>query len=368
MAIEVEDSTDWPPQADFLRVIESHFRCTICSEFMAAASILPCRHSFCSVCIRRHLLTNEDFLKNKDKDIRLCTNFDVAITTFKNNREALLQMAGGSVATPRPPPLTSKPKTKGRNHDRPKAPISIPSSPSSPTQNAGKSHSIKPTKRPEIDTRKAAVPYDMMKDGQLRKLLIDEGLPSNGDKTTLKRRHREYMIRLQANRDSLEPRPEDEIRQEFIVWEQTVTKVQGTSAHIFHTNSHEEDPDTKMILQKHAVKFKQDFDDLTEQIRQRKKRRVEKTASSVGVEPESHLTLSVEPKVEHVANGGCDHQAAAYKFNAIPEAGHSMNDVGDGDHSYTAMIPTGSDGFLGSFQDSSSSSNSNNVMHFHESK
>ncbi|KAJ3219377.1 Peptidyl-prolyl isomerase cwc27 [Dinochytrium kinnereticum] len=128
----------------------------------------------------------------------------------------------------------------------------------------------------KIDTRRAAVHYDGMKETQLRKLLKDEKLRTDGDKAMMKRRHREWMVRLQANGDSYEPRSLDELRTEMLEWEEATAKSQILAAHPFHNGSHEEDPTTSKALNNHAVKYKRTFDDMVEELRERKKKKLSK--------------------------------------------------------------------------------------------
>jgi hypothetical protein len=51
------DLFEWPkesPAARGLRALEEAMLCPICSEFMDNAHSLPCGHTYCSICIRKH--------------------------------------------------------------------------------------------------------------------------------------------------------------------------------------------------------------------------------------------------------------------------------------------------------------------------
>lgn len=57
-----EDSFDDPSdfQADQFQVFDEHLRCPICKELFNATMILnTCSHSFCALCIRRSLSTEQ---------------------------------------------------------------------------------------------------------------------------------------------------------------------------------------------------------------------------------------------------------------------------------------------------------------------
>ncbi|KAL2916508.1 E3 ubiquitin-protein ligase rad18 [Polyrhizophydium stewartii] len=45
---------DWPHELVPFAAMDESLRCAICKELLSAAMALPCVHSFCSLCIRRH--------------------------------------------------------------------------------------------------------------------------------------------------------------------------------------------------------------------------------------------------------------------------------------------------------------------------
>ncbi|KAJ3118526.1 E3 ubiquitin-protein ligase rad18 [Phlyctochytrium bullatum] len=325
------DPSDWPAELKFLQEIEGNLRCPICADFINTASVLPCRHSFCSLCIRRHFSANEDcptcrmVVRHKDKDIRFCSNLDIIIDSFKTNRQTLLRtVKRGLKAKPadkteadRPQPSPNVVEDISRRSTTPQEPVNGAVSLTVLEEEKNNSESVvpcpicsnnvrlkdmdrhvgsnckvaivrmKPAAGPseQPDRPRAAVPYDMMKDSQLRKLLKDEGLRADGDKAMMKRRHKEWTVRVQANYDSASPKPMDVIRKEFDEWEKlTLLKDQSKPHHPFHTNSHEVDQRTQYALDQHLVTYKDHFDELvTLAARSRAKKR--KLNSDAGAVP-----------------------------------------------------------------------------------
>ncbi|KAG0285600.1 E3 ubiquitin-protein ligase rad18, partial [Linnemannia gamsii] len=61
--------------------------------------------------------------------------------------------------------------------------------------------------------------YSLLNDKQLRKKLQELGLPMNGDKTLMAKRHAEYTTIFNANCDSTRPKPVSELKKAMQVWE-----------------------------------------------------------------------------------------------------------------------------------------------------
>jgi E3 ubiquitin-protein ligase RAD18 len=54
---------------------------------------------------------------------------------------------------------------------------------------------------------------------KLRKLLQDDNLPTYGDKESLIWRHQEYCLLYNANLDSLQPKTEEQLREQVLITE-----------------------------------------------------------------------------------------------------------------------------------------------------
>ncbi|KAF9106935.1 E3 ubiquitin-protein ligase rad18 [Mortierella sp. GBA35] len=61
--------------------------------------------------------------------------------------------------------------------------------------------------------------YSLLNDKQLRKKLQELGLPTNGDKTLMQKRHAEYTTIFNANCDSTRPKSVAELKKAMQVWE-----------------------------------------------------------------------------------------------------------------------------------------------------
>lgn len=58
--------------------------------------------------------------------------------------------------------------------------------------------------------------YSVMSISQLKKLLKEHKLPTDGDRKTLEKRHRNFVLLYNSNLDSLNPKSDDEIRKSVI--------------------------------------------------------------------------------------------------------------------------------------------------------
>jgi E3 ubiquitin-protein ligase RAD18 len=108
--------------------------------------------------------------------------------------------------------------------------------------------------------------YDLMKDTQIRELAKSYSLATDGNRTVLIRRVKEYVTRYNANCESSKPKSNSEIRREVMDWERRFAKAaptigQGDSN---TTNSQE--------AQQHIAKHKDQFDELIAQARMNRKR------------------------------------------------------------------------------------------------
>ncbi|KAF8939764.1 E3 ubiquitin-protein ligase rad18 [Haplosporangium gracile] len=80
-----------------------------------------------------------------------------------------------------------------------------------------KSTAPEPTRIPKLT-------YSLLNDKQLRKKLQELGLPTNGDKTLMAKRHAEYTTIFNANCDSTRPKPVSELMKAMQVWERAYEK------------------------------------------------------------------------------------------------------------------------------------------------
>jgi len=76
----------------------------------------------------------------------------------------------------------------------------------------------KEMKRPE---RLAQLNYSMVKDGPLRKKLLDQGLSTMGSRQMLERRYGEWVTLWNSNCDARIPKGKSDLKRELEVWERT---------------------------------------------------------------------------------------------------------------------------------------------------
>ena len=76
-------------------------------------------------------------------------------------------------------------------------------------------------KQPRNLDRLPAVNYSMYKEQALRKKLADLGIPNQGPRQLLERRHKEWMTIWNANCDAANPRKRSELLHDLDVWERT---------------------------------------------------------------------------------------------------------------------------------------------------
>ncbi|KAI7893232.1 uncharacterized protein EV154DRAFT_502152 [Mucor mucedo] len=96
-SLNMEDTIDDPSdfQSRSFQELDEHFRCHICKEFFDTTMILTtCSHSFCALCIRRSLNTEQNCPRCRTiaHEQNLIHNYDLdnAVTTWKASRLFLL--------------------------------------------------------------------------------------------------------------------------------------------------------------------------------------------------------------------------------------------------------------------------------------
>ncbi|KAI8956916.1 DNA repair protein rad18 [Daldinia sp. FL1419] len=98
-----------------------------------------------------------------------------------------------------------------------------PSKPSLQSTNIPSAFSSSPKKAPtRTYERLPAVNYSMLKEPQLRKKLLEQGLSTAGSRQMLERRHKEWTTIWNANCDSQYPRRKGDLLHDLDVWERTV--------------------------------------------------------------------------------------------------------------------------------------------------
>lgn len=120
---------------------------------------------------------------------------------------------------------------------------------------------------PKTDPRrpKASIPYSVYNDTQLRKLLSSEGISSYGDRSTLVRRYKEFVLRYNANLDSLAPKPDSFVKKQLMEWESNLATPSNAKK--------SKDSMAPDQVSKHAEKYADEFDEMIQRLNEKKKAR-----------------------------------------------------------------------------------------------
>lgn len=91
----ISDSSDWlSTSVPELNVLDDTLRCDICKEFMTAPMMTSCGHTFCSLCIRRALMSESRCpncrSNGSESQLRKNVSLEVCIETFTKIRKDLM--------------------------------------------------------------------------------------------------------------------------------------------------------------------------------------------------------------------------------------------------------------------------------------
>ncbi|KAL7487592.1 hypothetical protein ACHAW6_013174 [Cyclotella cf. meneghiniana] len=251
--------------------LDASFRCSICGEiYVAPVAVLPCLHTFCSECVRRHCKWGMGGMKREcrcpecnqligtrkgqnDYENAILPNhhFENQLDIYKQMREGLLSsFVRLDVLEKEKMGKESSEPSNGQIHEhcgednseskrkydikekRERAPKracrniakTITYAHSSDSDNDDDSdyesfrthsHSSKKPKPKITLQRKTVVSYHGMKRKKLAELCNKEGLPSHGTDEELKRRHSDYITLYNSECDSDHPRSVAELLKEI---------------------------------------------------------------------------------------------------------------------------------------------------------
>lgn len=115
----LELESEWPNNSSIFQKLESVMCCPICKELIQGAVILPCGHSYCSLCIRKFLEYNEecptcrlrscdgDLIKNNQLEeiahyFSLIKPQIISLLTNSNNKQVVVTPSSNSNNTKKP--------------------------------------------------------------------------------------------------------------------------------------------------------------------------------------------------------------------------------------------------------------------------
>ncbi|KAH9101721.1 hypothetical protein AeMF1_021577 [Aphanomyces euteiches] len=190
----VDDEWVWPNELKEARLMETLLRCQVCGEFFTGPVLVrECRHTFCSECIRKHLLargTNGNCPECKcscsSSDLIPNRPLEQLVDLFRQLKPKVLQLAAG--VDLQDIDSTSEKKTKRK------------------------------AKNAETITRLPTVSYNVMKDKQIQQLLDKAGLgailPTSKDNMIAC--HKEFIMLWNAQLDTMNPKSPNQVRSEVI--------------------------------------------------------------------------------------------------------------------------------------------------------
>lgn len=156
----LEIQSEWPDNSSIFQKLESILCCPICKELIQGAVILPCGHSYCSLCIRKFMEYNEECPTCRLK----CCDGDLV----KNNQ---LEELSNYFSVIKPQIISLLTNSNNTSKDE----VSIPNS----------TNSRKPL---------AKVFYNNISIQRLKEMLQFCNLPTTGSKEEMVRRHKDYIL------------------------------------------------------------------------------------------------------------------------------------------------------------------------------
>ncbi|KAI8898399.1 hypothetical protein BC833DRAFT_590016 [Globomyces pollinis-pini] len=113
---------------------------------------------------------------------------------------------------------------------------------------------------------KPTIAYHLYKDNKIRALLQNEALSSYGDRSSLIKRHSQWIMMFNANCDSSQPKSLKELRSDLNDWEQ----LNATRTTQPQNSNHELTKEYQNSITNHLFKYKEHFEELIEEIKARK--------------------------------------------------------------------------------------------------
>ncbi|GKY93725.1 hypothetical protein MPSEU_000339600 [Mayamaea pseudoterrestris] len=236
MVDELDDEQIWKPSFPPLCDFEEHLRCEICREFFnVPVSLVACKHTFCSVCIRTHLLSNgmskSEFLvkphcpscnaevETSGRDF--CKAFypnhqlQKIVSSFERMREGLktvVSAKSNDLAT-----ANSELPAQDERAERCSA-RNVHAASAIAAADIG-IDTINVQVFPSAHAKKSRRIYGNLKKEALRKVCRAEGLAIDGNDQELIERHKTFVTAWNAECDSLHPKSHAEIVSQLAVQE-----------------------------------------------------------------------------------------------------------------------------------------------------
>ena len=274
------------------------FCCDICKETIHNPMALPCLHTFCSLCIRLSL-------KSQLK-CPTCSEVCKGSMELKKNH-FVQQILDYLLKTDEFKPKEESSLPEGRSKRKITEFVDCPLCAKQVLLKHINAHMDSKCrshiKQKQVLVKKGSVPYDLYKLAQLKQILLQDGLPTHGDRKQMIKRHSYFVELFNSNCDSSNPRSTSELLKMVIEWENNTsgTKIQ------FGKNADED----KIIVDAHMKCYGSQFEDMIRSVRQKqeqsKKIKLDNDAESptiVCLSDTEHEEVSTTSGIldEHIAN------------------------------------------------------------------
>ena len=143
---------------------------------------------------------------------------------------------------------------------------------------------------PQPMDRLPQINYSLLKDNALRKKLSELGIPSNGTRALLMRRHTEWVNLVNANCDSNSPRSKRDLLRELDLWDKTQGRQLSAGNPTSTTTVMHKDFDGAAWAQNHNDNFKK-------LIAEARRKTAMQTSSDEDVQPARSLDVRDPPIV-----------------------------------------------------------------------
>lgn len=216
--------------AEFVNQFEETLLCPICKQICQVPSITECSHTFCGVCIRRHI-DHEETCPTCRKEIQKAR---IRVNKFAEDvcnqylwfREILKNKLYSSV------PVNNAATQEGYEECPFCSKVLNVEELQSHAVQCMDEHESR-LKRRKVMTTPKKIPaenYHAMSDTKLRKALQDYGLSKSGNRNRLIARHKEWTHHYNTNAESNQPRSIYELRRIIDEWDRTQDRqVKGSS-------------------------------------------------------------------------------------------------------------------------------------------
>ncbi|XP_042310631.1 E3 ubiquitin-protein ligase RAD18 [Sceloporus undulatus] len=311
---------EWPQSLAPLKELDNLLRCGICFEYFNTAMIIPqCSHNYCSLCIRKSLSFKAQCptccVAAAGPDLKNNRILDGLVKTFRSARQQLFQIkikqedndASQEAGSTSPTGGTRNPVTPSTSATKIVPKVECPVCGVIVQEMHINKHldccltrdEKKDSLRSSGHTKKflPKLVYNLLSDRDLKKLLKEYGLSTQGTKQQLIKRHQEFVHMYNSQCDSLNPKSVAEIVKELENIEKTRAQLESSKPRedsmTFTKTQTENEIDE--IHSNYRKKHKAEFKLLIDQMNKRKEHASKR---NINEEPKQSETTTEKPPIE----------------------------------------------------------------------